>query len=320
MRLAPRWIFAALIGAPPVAVAHDVVVSPVVEALPLEQLTEHIYVVHGPVQAPNPENGGFMNNPGFIVTDDGVVVIDPGSSVQIGAAVLEKIASVTDKPVKAVFNTHVHGDHWLGNQAIRQAYPDAVIYAHERMIERVGEGDGARWIELLDRLTNGATSGTVITAPDVGLKGGETLEFGDTAIQVYFKGKAHSDNDLLFEIGRERTMFMGDVGMVTRISSQHADGDVLGHIETLQFILDTDNEVFIPGHGKSGGKEVPRLALSFHQALYDSVKRHFEAGLSDFEMRDKVIEDLAAFKDWNGFDQIGEAISHAYLRIEQDLF
>ena len=115
-------------------------------------------------------------------------------------------------------------------------------------------------------------------------------------------------------------MFMGDVGMVTRITSQHADGDVRGHIETLKFILDTDNEVFVPGHGKSGGQEVPRLALSFHQALYDSIKRHYEAGLSDFEMKDKVIEDMAVFKDWDNFDDIGRAISHAYIRVEEDLF
>ena len=86
--------------------------------------------------------------------------------------------------------------------------------------------------------------------------------------------------------------------MVTRITSQHADGDVRGHIETLEFVLETDNDVFVPGHGKSGGKEVPRLALSLHRTLYDSVKRHYQAGLSDFEMKEKVIDDMAAFKDW----------------------
>ena len=313
-------LFSRLISIAPIAAAHDVVVSQVVGALPLEQLTENVYVVHGPVQAPSPENGGFMNNPGFVITEGGVVVVDPGSSVQIGAAVLKKIAEVTDKPVIAVFNTHVHGDHWLGNQAIRQAYPAAVIYAHERMLERIAESEGKRWIGILDDLTDGAIKGTVVTAPDVGLAGGEALDFGGTTIHVYFKGKAHSDNDLLIEVDRERTMFMGDVGMVTRITSQHADGDVRGHIETLEFVLETDNDVFVPGHGKSGGKEVPRLALSFHRTLYDSVKRHYEAGLSDFEMKEKVIDDMAAFKDWGNFEDIGRAISHAYLRVEQDLF
>ena len=101
-----------------------------------EEVAPGVHVIHGPRELPNPGNQGFMNNPAFLVTDNGVVVVDPGSSVQVGEMVLERIAQVTDKPVLAVFNSHIHGDHWLGNQAIKQAYPDAVIYAHERMIER----------------------------------------------------------------------------------------------------------------------------------------------------------------------------------------
>ncbi len=84
-----------------------------------EQIAPGVYVIHGPTELPSPDNQGFMNNPAFIVTDAGVVVVDPGSSVQVGEMVLERIGQVTDKPVLAVFNSHIHGDHWLGNQAIR---------------------------------------------------------------------------------------------------------------------------------------------------------------------------------------------------------
>ena len=93
-----------------------------------EQIAPGVYVIHGPTELPSPSNQGFMNNPAFIVTDAGVVVIDPGSSVQVGEMVLARIGRITDKPVLAVFNTHVHGDHWLGNQAIRARYPDVPIY------------------------------------------------------------------------------------------------------------------------------------------------------------------------------------------------
>jgi ribonuclease BN (tRNA processing enzyme) len=43
---------------------------------------------------------------------------------------------ITNKPIVAVFNTHVHGDHWLGNQAIVERYPAVKIYAHPNMIEQ----------------------------------------------------------------------------------------------------------------------------------------------------------------------------------------
>ena len=60
-----------------------------------------------------------ITNPAFVIGADGVVVIDPGSSVQTGEMVLRQIGQVTGLPVVAVFNTHIHGDHWLANQAIR---------------------------------------------------------------------------------------------------------------------------------------------------------------------------------------------------------
>ena len=90
---------------------------------PASKVATHTYVIHGPVDYPNPQNQGFMNNPAFVLTKAGVVVIDPGSSVQSGEMVLRQIRKVTDQKVVAVLNTHAHGDHWLGNQAFREAAP-----------------------------------------------------------------------------------------------------------------------------------------------------------------------------------------------------
>ena len=58
------------------------------------QITPQIYVAHGPQDFPSRDTGGFMNNPGFIVGDGGVIVVDPGSSVQIGRQLLEAIRAV----------------------------------------------------------------------------------------------------------------------------------------------------------------------------------------------------------------------------------
>ena len=52
----------------------------------------------------------FRGNTGAFVTDGGVVVVDtknPGW----GSAILDKIKTVTSKPVTIVINTHTHGDH-----------------------------------------------------------------------------------------------------------------------------------------------------------------------------------------------------------------
>lgn len=55
---------------------------------PTERIADNVYVIYGPLELHSPENQGFMNNPGIVITDAGAMVIDPGSSVQSGEMVL----------------------------------------------------------------------------------------------------------------------------------------------------------------------------------------------------------------------------------------
>lgn len=115
----------------------------IVRAYPAQQVSANTYVIHGPQGVPSAANQSFMNNPAWIVTNEGVVVIDPGSSVQVGRMVVAQIRKTTDKPVTHIFDTHVHGDHWLGNQAILEAWPKATLIAHPDMIKQAKNGDQA---------------------------------------------------------------------------------------------------------------------------------------------------------------------------------
>lgn len=303
------------------AYSHEPVAVDFEHGFAVEKLTDRVYVVHGPQAFPSPTTRGFMNNPGFVVTEEGVVIVDPGSSVQIGNKLLDRIRSVTEKPVVAVFNTHVHGDHWLGNQAIRQAYPDVPIYAHQRMIERVEMGEGSDWVKLFDQLTDSATEGTRVVGPNIGLSGGELLNIGNTPFRIHHTGKAHSDTDIMIETPNERAIFLGDIVTNERIqSARPADSDIRGQITAVEFVLTTDNRWFIPGHGQSGGREVPERQLMFLKQLYASVKRHYEDGLADFEMIEPVRQDLAEYRDWYNFDELGRVISNTYLKVEEESF
>ena len=78
-----------------------------------EPVGANVSVMHGPLAEPNVSNQGFMNNPAIVVSNNGVILIDPGSTLGVGEKVLDEVRKVTDKPVLAIFNTHIHGDHWL---------------------------------------------------------------------------------------------------------------------------------------------------------------------------------------------------------------
>jgi hypothetical protein len=70
----------------------------------------------------------------------------------------------------------------------------------------------------------------------------------------------------------------------------------------------------------TGGREVPEASLKFLTTLNNSVTRYFNQGLSDYEMKDKVIQDLVEFRNWNNFNEIGRVISHLYQEVERDNF
>ena len=205
--------------------AHEANAPQSIEQFTAEKISEHIYVVHGPQLLPDKNTKAFMNNPGFVLTKNGVVIVDPGSSVQIGRELLNKIKSITDMPVVAVFNTHVHGDHWLGNQAIYEAYPKVHIYAHKRMIERVALGEGENWISIFNSMTENAITGTNAISPNHGLTGGESLTIGDIKFDIHHTGKAHTDHDIMIEISNDKAFFLGDIVTNKRVPSSDVPHD-----------------------------------------------------------------------------------------------
>ena len=302
--------------------AHEANTPQSIEHFTAEKISEHIYVVYGPQLLPDKNTKAFMNNPGFVLTKNGVVVVDPGSSVQIGRELLNKIKSVTDMPVVAVFNTHVHGDHWLGNQAIYEAYPKVRIYAHKRMIERVALGEGENWISIFNSMTGNAITGTKAISPNHGLSGGESLMIGDIKFDIHHTGKAHTDHDIMIEISNDKAIFLGDIVTNKRVPSSDVphDANYKGQIEAIKTILKLPLQIYIPGHGITGNRKLPESSLAFLNILYASVEKYFENGMSDFEMKDKIVSDLKEFQDWNNFEEIGRVISHVYLEVEQASF
>ncbi len=293
---------------------------PLRESYPPRQVAEGVWVIHGPLGVPSPRNQGFMNNPAFVLTDAGVVVIDPGSSVQVGETVLGEIRKVTSKPVVAVFDTHVHGDHWLGNQAIADAFPDARIYAHPKMIERVARGAGEEWLEVMRKLTKGATDGTRVVPPTVAVRDGDEIDIGGVRFRILHDGKAHTDTDIMLLLPRKSVIFLGDNAGNGRMLRMN-DGSFRGNIRALDRALASGAKVFVPGHGLSGGAEVAAGYRDYLRTLYEGVKALYDEDLSDFEMKPKLLPKLAHWKKWVDFDSlVGSHVSLAYLEVEAEAF
>ena len=299
-----------------IAVAKDA--SGIMENFKAEKIAEHTWVVFGPKAEPNPENQGFMNNPTFVISEKSVIVIDPGSSLQVGEALLEKIRKATDKPVTHVFNSHVHGDHWLANHAIQKAYPNVKIYAHPVMIEEASDGKGETWVGLMKTLTEGATEGTKVVLPTEALKNGQEVKIDNITIKSHLSETAHTKTDAMFEILEDKVLITGDNCFSERMPRLD-DGSYVGNMKAMDDGLKLDIAVVIPGHGPAGGKEVLSNFRSFLSTVYDTSKILLDDDMESFEMKPVIVEKLGEFKKWENFDKsIGKLISIAVLEAENE--
>ena len=137
----------------------DFLRGPPVKDIKPKQISKRVWLIYSPDSFPTPENRGMMANITFVVTQKGVLILDSGASVQIGEMAIRMIKTVTDKPVIGVFNSHYHGDHWLGNHAFAAAYPNLPIYALAENIKQIKGTEGNLWRGLMERWTNAKRSG-----------------------------------------------------------------------------------------------------------------------------------------------------------------
>ena len=287
-----------------------------VKPYPATQVAPGTWVITGPLGEPSVENQSFMNNPAWIIAGDQVIVIDPGSSVQVGRMVVKAIRKTTQLPVTTVFNTHVHGDHWLGNQAILEAWPKAVLIAHPDMIAKAKAGEAESWVNTMSRLTGGYTDGTRAEIPTIATTDGMVSKIGTRSFKIYLSNDAHSKTDIMIEVDNG-VLFAGDNVLNQRVARMD-DGTFAGNIKAIDRVLTLPVKVVVPGHGKPGKPEIMKAQRDYFQTLFDAVKVEYDAGKSDFEMKPAVVKKLAAYQKWHGFDTaVGKQISLAVLEIEQ---
>lgn len=283
---------------------------------PAERIAPRTWVIHGPLGDPSVENQGFMNNPAFVVTAAGVVVIDPGSSVQAGRMVLRQIRKVTDRPVTHVLNTHVHGDHWLGNHALHDVFPGVRFMAHPLMIEGAHGGQAQRWLDLIDQLTRGFTRGTRAVIPTVPVVEDQQFSVGGVTFRILAPPKAHSGTDIMIHVVEEDVLFLGDNVMNGRLGGMN-DGTFRGSIAACERALAVPAKTFVPGHGRTAGKEIVAAYRDYLSILFETAQAEYEKGKQDYEMKPTIQAKLARFAGWVGFDlNLGRHISVAVLEIE----
>src|SRR6266404_7624202 len=161
-------------------------------ATQIEKVKDNLYMITG--ADPTDRNSFSGGNTGVFITNNGVVVVDT-KLAGWGQVILDKIKTVTNKPITTIINTHTHGDHTGSNEAFGATVD---IVAHENTKANMQKmdafkGDKAKFL------------------PKRTFKDKMSVGSGKDRIDLYYFGRGHTNGDTWVVYTALRVMQTGDM-------------------------------------------------------------------------------------------------------------
>jgi glyoxylase-like metal-dependent hydrolase (beta-lactamase superfamily II) len=219
-------------------------------------------------------------NAGFIVTDDGVVVIDALASPREAEGLLRTIRGITDRPIAWLVLTHHHPDHHFGAVVLRKTGAKVIAHPDKRVLASEGGDDAliADWVRVvgLDAMRGFEFADT----PDRPVTASDTMRFGGKTIIVTHPGPGHSPGDLMVWLPREGVLFAGDV-LVEDGVSMVVDGNSGVLLRVLDSVSAMRPRWVVPGHGAIPARpaELVRRTRDYLTRLQNDMKAAVENGV-----------------------------------------
>lgn len=264
-----------------------------------EKVVDNVYAIVGPLGQRSAENDGLNANFGFVVTPQGVILIDSGAS-RLGAQKLEAaIAGVTKQPVRWVVNTGSQDHRWLGNGYF--AGKGAEVIALARTAATQAEY-GAQHMQGLERFLGKRLEGTQPlpapkTLPDAGALelGGETLEIAYT--------DAHFPGDAWVWLPKHGVMFSGDLVYVDRLLGVLPWSSVGNGQRAFHRLAALKPARIVPGHGRVCDlAQAQRETGDYYDFLVDKVG----AAAKEMEPMDATLDRYADLPEFRHLVNYGD--------------
>ena len=200
-------------------------------------------------------------NAGFVITSDGVVVIDALASPQQGQQLVDAIRRVTRQPITWLILTHHHPDHHFGAIVFRRLGAKIIAHPDRRVLAAEGGENAliADWVRVvgLDGMRGFAFADT----PDRPVTRVDTLRTGGRTLVISHPGAAHSAGDLMVWLPRERVLFAGDL-LIEDGVTMIVDGSSSELLRALATIDRLNPLVAVPGHGAIPRRPAELVALT----------------------------------------------------------
>jgi len=219
-------------------------------------------------------------NVGFVITGEGVVLIDTPMLPYDARCWQEEIKKRTDQEIIYIINTDHHRGHILGNQH----FPTATVVAHEfawKNMKSYGDSFRTRLLNLYrNRIPEAVKEweqDLCIVLPEVTFTDRTILFKGDKEIHLIPLG-GHTEATTVVYFPEDKLLFAGDM-VVTDRPPFLSQGNTKEWLQALTYLRKLRYDVLIPGHGELSGKEATEKMSEFLRLVRRRVRSAYRAGL-----------------------------------------
>ncbi len=270
-----------------------------------------------------------ISNAGFLVGDDGLLIIDSTMVASMADAFIGQIRKVSSLPFRHLINTHSHPDHTGGNRLFTGAEIISHRICREEMARQAAPRPGAggppegpmaaiprtpamqRMFQMMadDR-------DRYVPLPALTYNDSLSLMYGDTEVQLFYYGPAHTFGDTLVYFPQSKVLFAGDVGFFYSMPLA-ASGKIGSWLKVIDRVKDMDVDLIVPGHGPTGGKRELEDEREYFEFVMDQARTCFEGGLTPEQAVERI--DLGPYAEWLDSERMIANVAVAYRELRGEI-
>jgi len=289
--------------------------------LELEKLKDGVYALY-PTDAKekNPKGYPVATSGGFVVGENGVLVIEAMVNKRLAEQVISFVKKVTDKPILYVVNTSYHGDHAYGNYVFPKT---AKIIQHSKTKIFMDNKEKFEADKKFMAQYFGANRGieeVVARTADIVVDDKKVIDLGNKKVEIMHLGFAQTEGDLFIWVPEDKVFWTGNP-MVAQppalpwlLDGKHQE--VLATMKKIRSILPID-AIVIPGHGVPVKLKDIDFIIQYLETLHQEVENAIKKGMTIEQAQQSItMKDFQGYALW-GWVHTGVNIPNIYKELSQ---
>ena len=251
----------------------------------------------------------------FVVTLEGVVMIDSCNSPLASRNMSAAIRKITDKPIVFLIDTETHSDH-TANHFIFS--PPATIINHAGAGVAMKKEFNPKRAETLAAQSaemRAALQGYKMVTPQIEYKDKMTINLGERTFELIFLKNVHSEADTVIWLPKERVLFAGSAANVRTFINLRPSVVIPDVLASYKLMKSLNPEVVVAGHGPVSTTKIFDEYEGFYTLLLKRVGDMAAQGKSLDEIKKEL--KMPEYADWHGQDRLGVNIDAAYKSVKK---